>query len=182
MKVNQVLSLSCDFLGLDEVKKYIDSGEGTELEKNKLNKLVNCLNSAYEEAVTEFLPIFVHEFFETKDGQIKFSQFAYPLSSIHSVKDVYGRKIKHTICADSVFVNAKRVWVCYQTQPEILNKDDEKSVMISERILSYGTTREYLFLQGQSDEALLFHKRFVRGLEKLARKRCLINLPKRRWQ
>ena len=57
MKLNDAIKLSCDFLDLEQLKSKIGAKEVDDESAKQLNKLLCCANLAYEEIVTEYLPI-----------------------------------------------------------------------------------------------------------------------------
>ncbi len=182
MKINEVIKLSCDFLGLSELKELVGAEDVSGLEKDKLNDMLTCANLAYEEIVTEYLPILTTEEVETEDGKISYSSLSNPISGIISVKDENSGEISYSLSADHIDTRAGKTQITYQIMPQKFDFGDELSVIFPDRLLSYGTAREYLFMQGMSDEAVIYEKRFKEALISFVRKKSLSHLPKRQWK
>ena len=182
MKINEVLSLSCDFLGLSELKSQIGSEEAGPIEKSKLELLLRCLNLAYEEILTEYLPILETETFAVKGGKISFSDFSHPISGVVSVKNLDGGRLPYTFSPGYLMVEKeKNVQVTYQIMPDKVNFGDEVQVIFPDRLLAYGTAREYLIMEGLDDGAFVYEKRFKDSLITFVRKKSLVSLPRRNW-
>lgn len=182
MKINDTIQLCCDFLGEKDLKLLIGTSSGDEVQKAKLDAMLTCLNLAYEEIVTEYLPILFTETVETDGGILNFSSLSKPISGIIAVKDEGGKDLSYSQSADHIEVNSTKVQITYQIVPEKFNFGDEEKVIFPERLLAYGTAREYLFMQGLSEEALLYEKRFKDALISFVRKKSLLTLPKRQWK
>lgn len=180
MKINEVIKLSCDFLGLGDLKSILDGED--KIEDKKLCTLLTCLNLAYEEIVTEYLPILATEKANASGGKVMFSALTKPISGIVSVKDENGEELSYTVSADHIDVSAKIVDITYQIMPGKCDFGEELNVLFPARLLSYGTVREYLFIEGMSDEALLYEKRFKEALVNFVRKKSIARLPKRSWK
>lgn len=181
MKLNDAIKLSCDFLDLEQLKSKIGAQEVDDESVKQLNKLLCCANLAYEEIVTEYLPILHTEMLDVTNGQISFNLLSKPICGIISVQDENGSDIKYSLSADHISLSAQKATITYQTIPSALAYGAEVSVLFPERLLAYGIAREYLFLQDKSDEALIFEKRFKDGLTSFVRKKSALILPRRRW-
>ena len=181
MKINDTIKLCCDFLGENELKDLIGTQNADEVQQAKINALLTCLNLAYEEIVTEYLPILCTQTLSVSEGEIAFSQLSNPISGIVSVKDENGNDLSYLQSADHIEVNAEKVVITYQIVPEKFDFGDEANVIFPERLLAYGTCREFLFMQGLSEEALLYEKRFKDALINFVRKKSSLILPKRQW-
>lgn len=182
MKLNDAIKISCDFLELSDLKSKIGAEDIDEESSQQIQKLLNCANLAYEEIVTEYIPILQTETVNSEDGKIMFSQLTKPVSGIVSVKDENGCDIQYQLSADHITLSAESVKITYQIVPESLSLGAEISVLFPERLLAYGIAREYLFLLDQSDAALVYEKRFKDALTSFVRKKSKLLLPRRRWQ
>ena len=182
MKINEVIKLSCDFLGLSELKCEFDDANNSYLENEKLLRLLSCANLAYEEILTEYLPILVTENAQVTGGKLSYSALSQPISGIVSVKNEAGEDVSYTLSADHIDLKADKVEITYQIMPQTFDFGDEISVIFPDRLLAYGTAREYLFIEGMSDEAVLYEKRFKEGLVSFVRKKTSIVLPRRKWK
>lgn len=181
MKLNDAIALSCDFLELTELKSKIGAEEVDEESSAQIAKLLSCANLAYEEIVTEYIPILQTEQISVTDGKIPFSTLSQPICGIISVKDSANQDIKYTLSADHISLDASSAQITYQTVPEKLELGAELNVLFPERLLAYGIAREYLFMLDQSDSALIFEKRFKDALTSFVRKKSKLLLPRRRW-
>lgn len=182
MKINDIIQLCCDFLGENSLKTLVGTSSGDDVQKAKLGAMLTCLNLAYEEIVTEYLPILYTQTVSVQDGVVNFSSLAKPISGICSVKDEDGAQINYLQSADHINVNAKQVQITYQIVPDKFEFGDEVKVIFPDRLLAYGTAREYLFMQGLSEEALMYEKRFKDALINFVRKKSPLTLAKRQWQ
>lgn len=183
MNINNIIKLSCKILGFDDLVDVVGTENGDDIQNAKLDILLSCANLAYEEIVTEYIPILVEETVSSDNGLIYFDSFSKPISGIISVKNHSGRNVPYLQSVDHIKLNSQdQVDVVYQTIPEPLEFGDEISVIFPDRVLVYGVVREFYFFQGQSDEALLYEKRFKDSLVSFMRKKSLIKLPKRSWK
>ena len=182
MKINDTIQLCCDFLGEKDLNTLVGTTSGDDVQNAKLVAMLTCLNLAYEEIVTEYLPILFTETVSANSGIINFSALSKPISGIIAVKDEGGKDLVYSQSADHIEVNASQVQITYQIVPEKFEFGDEAKVIFPERLLAYGTAREYLFMQGLSQEALLYEKRFKDALISFVRKKSLLTLPKRQWK
>lgn len=181
MKLNDAIALSCDFLELSELKSKIGAEDVDDESSTIIAKLLRCANLAYEEIVTEYIPILNTETLSVNEGKILFSSLAKPICGIVSVRDESGNDIKYTLSADHISLSAASAQITYQTIPAQLALGAEPSVLFPERLLAYGIAREYLFLQDQSEAALIYEKRFKDALTSFVRKKSKLLLPRRRW-
>lgn len=182
MKLNEAIKISCDFLELTDIKSKIEAEEVGDEDEVQIQKLLNCANLAYEEIVTEYLPILNTETIKAQDGKILFSQLSKPTCGIVSVLDDSGNDIKYQLSADHISLSCDSAQITYQIVPEALALGAEIRVLFPERLLAYGIAREYLFMQDQSDAALVYEKRFKDALTSFVRKKSKLLLPIRRWR
>ena len=141
MKLNDAIKLSCDFLDLEQLKSKIGAKEVDDESAKQLNKLLCCANLAYEEIVTEYLPILHTERLDVTNGQISFSLLSKPICGIISVQDENGSDIKYSLSADHISLSAQKATITYQTIPNALAYGAEVSVLFPERLLAYGIAR-----------------------------------------
>lgn len=181
MKLNEAIKISCDFLELNDLKDKIGAEEVDEENAVLIARLLNCANLAYEEIVTEYLPILRIQSLQAVDGRISFSSFDKAVCGIVAVQDDAGNEKKYQLSADHILIEDGSYKITYQIIPEQLSLGDEINVIFPERLLAYGIAREYLFLQDQSDAALIFEKRFKEALANFVRKKSKLLLPRRRW-
>ena len=181
MKVNDAIKLSCDFVNLPELKSFVGTENGDDIQKAKLNALLRCLNMAYEEICTEFLPILKKEAIVTTNGEFYFSDLSQPLCAIISLKTADGGNIKYSLSSDHISFEGDSAVLVYAVKPDELEFGDEAKVLFPERVLAYGTAREFFLMQALSDEALIFENRFKESLENLVRKKAALIWPRRQW-
>lgn len=181
MKLNDAIALSCDFLELSELKSKIGAEDVDGESSAMIEKLLKCANLAYEEIVTEYIPILNTETVSVIDGKVLFSNLSKPICGVISVKNENGVDVKYSLSADHISLSAESAQITYQTIPAQLALGAEPSVLFPERLLAYGIAREYLFLQDQSAEALIYEKRFKDALTSFVRKKSKLLLPRRRW-
>ena len=181
MIVNDTIKLCCDFVNLPELKDLVGTENGDDIQKAKLNAMLRCLNLAYEEICAEFLPILKKEAIVSENGEFYFSNLSKPISSIVSLKTPEGKNIKYQNSSDHINFNEDCAIIVYSVLPEELKFGDSDDGVISNRVLAYGTAREFFLMQALSDEALIYENRFKESLENLVRKKSLSKLPVNKW-
>ncbi len=181
MTINEVIKLSCDFVNLSELKEVVGDATVSDADQIKLNKLLKCLNLAYEEICSEFLPILKKEVIVANNGEFYFSELAKPISAVVSLKSVTGENMKYLLSSDHISFDGESAILTYSTIPEQLDFGDEIDTILPERVLAYGTAREYLLMQSLSDEATIFETRFKESLENIVRKKSALKMPAKFW-
>ena len=182
MTINNVIKLSCDFVNLPELKEFVGVEGADEANQEKLNKLLKCLNLAYEEICSEFLPILHKEAIVSNNGEFYFSNLTKPICAVISLKTVTGQPLKYSLSSDHISFEGDSAILVYAVVPDQLNFSDEIETIIPERVLAYGTAREYFLMQSLSDEATIFETRFKDSLENVVRKKSTLKLPVKSWQ
>ena len=179
MIVNDTVKLSCDFVNLPQLKDYVGTQNADEIQQAKLNALLRCLNLAYEEICSEFLPILKKESITAANGEFYFSSLSKPICGIVSLKTTSGEDVKYTLSSDHISFEGDSAVLTYAIQPEELAFGDEVDTIIPARVLAYGTAREFFLMQALSDEAAIFETRFKESLEGLVRKKTTLKMPAR---
>ena len=180
MKINEVLSLACSFLGLNDLQEKLQ-GKIEQESDERLISLLKCLNIAYSEVFTNYIPSFQTEEVVTKSGEIAFSLFSNKVGGVVSVKDECGKKLKFTLSSNKIITSQDKVYVTYIIKPNSLNFNGEVDLMLPDNILAYGTAREYLLMEGLSDEAIVYEERFKQTISAYIRRGSTHILPKRLW-
>ena len=177
MKVKNILSLACSFIGEEEIADLIETMPDDE----RIAKLLKIFNLVRNEVASEFLPVLESEELDIKDFKLPFSAFKFKPLKIIMVKDRFGRKLKFRAFPDYLMVQASRAKVTYSYQPAEVNLEDEIDDNLPERVYAYGVAREYLMREGMFEDAEIFEVRFKNSLQVLLRKNSSTFLARRRW-
>ncbi len=181
MTINDVIKLSCDFVNLPDLKESVGIVDVSQTDQAKLDMILKCLNLAYEEICTEFLPILHKEAIVSNNGNFYFSELTKPICSIVSLKSVDGGNLKYMLSSDHISFEGESAILVYAVMPDELNFGDQIDTMIPDRVLAYGTAREYFLMQSLSDEATIFETRFKESLENIVRKKSTLKMPTKKW-
>lgn len=181
MKVADILKIACQMTGNDDLADKLE-GSLTDEEESRKILLLDALNLVISEVGCEYMPILVEEEFEVKNFKIDFADFTSAPLDIYAVKDRYGRAVKYRKYSSYIMAFSSKVKITYSIMPSKVDLNDNISqINLPERVLAYGTAREYFLHQNLEGEAQTWEEKFKSSLENLLRRKSVLVLPKRRW-
>lgn len=185
MKVKEVIRTVALLLNREDVIEYLDSGvaqEGSDTVKT-VNVLVELLNLVVSELSSTYIPAVKSERVSLYNGKVNYSVLSEQVLKILHVIDDNGKEIDFTQYNEFFTFGCPSATVEYEYLPKVVGIDDElcySESKIEKRVLSYGTLAEYAITEGEFDEAVMWHKRYVDGVEAI----CLPQnkkVKRRRW-
>lgn len=180
MKVKNIITLACNFIGETEIADLIENQTEENVDE-KVDEMVELFNIVRNEVVCEYMPSLENEEFEVKDFKLYYSSFKRKPLKIYSVEDKLTRRLKFRSFPEYLMVKAGKVNVTYSYQPKGVNLDDEIEESVPERVYAYGVAREYLMREGMFEDAEIFETRFKNSLKVLTQKSAVTVLAGRRW-
>lgn len=164
--------------------------DGTEISAEtyeKLNIFVNLTNLVINELACTYVPMVIEEQLSFVNGKAFYKDFSKKAVKILGVKDMSGVELEFVDKAEYLqvpFSVNQTLIVEYQYSPDnysILDKIGYTEKDISARVIAYGVASEYFINQGNFEQAVIYHKRYVDEIS-------LLTLPKnskikqRRWR
>lgn len=196
MTVIQVLKLASVFLNCEqefapllETDTDQDSNENSlvdEITKNHFNRLLTSLNLCYSEIAIDYLPLLYCQRITVQNNKIYLSDLTKELKDVYAITSIDDKKrFKFKLYADYIQTNVNGVVdILYSYVPsELTLNSDINNFMgrISTKCLALGTVKEYCYLEGLYDDALLWEQRYKDSLKIETRTKAEIVMPKRRW-
>ena len=184
MKAKEILKNVCVYLGYDDLAEAIETGNVSEPNEKKLNKMLKCLNLVVGEIASEYLPVIKQKDVKLTNGQIDVYQIDEYIQEIISIKDKFGRNLKYKYTKDKVVCLASNVQITYKVYTKDIGLEDDVESFggrLSERVIGYGVASEYAYLQMLYDDASIWENRYKNALLNCTRKKGEIKLKKRGW-
>jgi len=187
MEVKSVLKQTITLLQKDELlETTVFDGTVTPStsEQKDIDLLVFCLNNVLNMVATEYVPILEEKEIVTLSGSFLTSVIGSNLLEIKKIEDESGLSHNFKLVGNNVETDKGILTVTYSVLPEKIDITSTLSNLngkISERILSYGTATEFLFVTSEFNEAAIWENRFKSSLETACRKTSEIKMPRRRW-
>lgn len=186
MKIKEIVKLSALLLGREDIVKYIDEGESAQTGKDTssaVERLTALTNLVISELSTSFVPITTKEFVQAIDGKIYFNKFNKTPLKIVAVFDANDNKIDFEQYPEYILSrNAYSVLYEYLPEQKTIEQDcPYEERIVPSRVLSYGVASEFCITEGEFEQAVMWHKRYVQSIENIL-------LPKnrqtknRRWE
>lgn len=186
MKVKEILSFACDFIGEKELKEKLESSTTvtfTDKEQEKVDSLLRCFNFVNQEIASDYLPYLTTEEIDVDNSILNFNSLTKVIINVYSVKGSFGRNVRYKVFPShiEIYGKAKSITYSYLPEDEELNDEFTFNCGLSARIFAYGIASEYLLSDGLSEDAEIWEERFKESLFVLSRKRSETRLPKRKW-
>lgn len=170
MTVKEIIKTSATLLGREEVVKYIDGGQGDADTLSKVNVLTRLINLVINELAGSFIPMIKSEEISVLNDKIYYKDLSENLLNIVSVTDMHGNEISYEKKHEYIAVNLKNAIVEYEYLPANYGLEDSvgyEENQVSSRVLAYGLAAEFCITEGAFDEAVMWHKRYADGIERL---------------
>lgn len=176
MTVKEILLSCATCLGREEIIKYLSdtSSDADTQTISAVSNMVSLLNMVLCELATSFIPMVYSEKISFYKGSYKISSFKKNAIEIIELLDDYGQKVDYKIVGENILSNVSKANVTYQYLPENYGLDDvigyaEKDV--SKMTLTCGLAAEFSISEGSFSEAVMWHKRYVEGVNSIFKPR-----------
>ena len=185
MKVKDIVRTCALLLNREDVVGYLDgdSYKKTADTENTVNVLVDLVNLVISELASTYVPAIYSENVMVNDGKVYYKDLKKTALKIVCVTDEQGRTVDFRQHIEFFTVSEDKAIVEYEYLPTTVTIDDEvcySEKQITKRVLSFGTLAEYAITEGEFEQAVMWHKRYVDGVEAI----CLPQnkrLKNRRW-
>ena len=171
MKVRDVVRNSALILGKSDVINYLDGKENIGVDTlETVNLLTNLCTLVVEELASTYLPLTQKETVSFVNGRYPFNQFTNKIVKVFAVYDLKGKQVDFTSDTNYVYANLVECMVEYEYRPKNYDLEDdvgysEKDISIT--ALAYGVVAEYCITQGQFEQAVMHHKRYVDAIAEI---------------
>lgn len=158
MKVNEVVSLAAELVGVGDVLELAGSEEGKKMQE----KLMNCFHIVENEVAMDFLPLVAEDEVESSTGVISFSALTKKAVRVLKVLDESGEAVRFEIFPQYVKTMPGKLTVRYAYAPEkkTFTSDAEVHGSASVRLLAYGVAAAYCLQEGLYAEAAVWEKKY----------------------
>lgn len=185
MTVKEIVKTAASLLSREDVVGYL-SGETDAAGEDTLptiNTLVTLINLVISELAGTYIPMVKREEVNADGGKVYYTSLKDTPLKIKKVFDNYGKEIFFSDNALYIEVNEKNVVVEYEFVPPNYGLDEnigytEKDVSVG--TLAFGLLAEYSICKCAFDEAVMWHKRYVDGVN-ATRKPKNVTTKKRSW-
>ncbi len=185
MKVKQVVRLSAETLGREDLVAAIDDLEGEP--EGELASLLRCYNLIENEIALDYFPLRCRETLPSSAGKIAFSAFSYAPVSVASAQ-AEGRELQfgctqQALCLFSPVEEGQNVTVeyCYSPAEKEWEDDTAFSERISARLMAFGIACEYCLSRGKFAEAAMWESKYRDALKAANAVRKKLAMRSRRW-
>lgn len=185
MTIREIIGTVATFTGRKDLKTVIETGEGYygESVSYAAEKLTELANLVIDELACSYIPAVTAEDLKSTGGRIYYKDFTKTPLKVLKVSDLQGNRLDFSYSPEYITVNVQSAAVEYEFLPEAYKIDDEicySEKDVPKRVLAYGVTAEFCITEGDFDEAVTWHKRYIDALSDI----CLPknkNVKARRW-
>lgn len=184
MKVKDVIISALKILGRGEVAAALsEGGTLTDEESETVDTMLYCFNAAEDEVARKYMPLFFKEELEASDGEYFYESFMHAPVKINRVT-AYGKEIDFELFPFYMVAGSDKITVEYQYAPakKKLENSSDFGAEVSEYLLALGAASEYCLINGETEAAQLFEKKYRREIDSAQGKlpSCK-DIPPRRW-
>ncbi len=171
MKIRDIVRNSALMLGRSDVVKYLDETNDASVETlETVNLLTSLCTLVIDELSATYIPLIKKETMSSLNDKYAYNQFNEKVVKIIAVYDTDGKKVDYTQDNFYVYVNKNKCVIEYQYAPKNYGLEDkigysEKDISVS--ALAYGVVAEYCITQGQFEQAVMHHKRYVDSIAEI---------------
>lgn len=188
MIAKDVIKNVATFLGLTDLldTTLLDgSVVADENQTKEINMMLACCNMVINQVASEYITLKDKVKVTTKTGEIKYSSISSKIIvDILKVK-LNGIEIPFSCTPDKLETSVGTLEIEFAYQPSActyLNASiDFNNFKINSRVLAYGVTAEYCFINGRYDDALVWDNRFKTSLTNINRARKEVKIKQRLW-
>ena len=185
MKVKDIIRTCALLLNREDVVSYLDGDTNKKAgdTERTINVLVDLVNLVVSELASTYIPAIHTEEIAVNDGKVYYKDLEKTALKIVCVTDEKGRAVDFCQHAEFFTVSDSVAIVEYEYLPTTASINDElcySEKQVTKRVLSFGTLAEYAITEGEFEQAVMWHKRYVDGVEAV----CLpqnTRLKNRRW-
>ena len=157
----------------------------TEEEQCEINKLISCCNLVVNQIASEYVTLKDEVKLTSNTGTIAYSKITNKiLVDILSVKK-NGAYVKFNCKPTNLETVEGELEIEFAYQPNmatsISSQIDFNDFKINSRVIAYGVTAEYCFINSMYDDAAIWDNRFKNSLINVLRPRREIKIKKRLW-
>lgn len=183
----ECLEKAAFFLKLGDVEAALKSGTEQSLDergKGELEKLLGCLDFTLSDIAADYIPLIKKETLMPKENRIYFRELEREITHIVTVKQK-GVKARFRLLGDSLMLpqNAEtEVTYAYKPLKAALDGSSEwEGGIPGSKTVALGIASEYCLLEGMTDDALVFDRRFKDAIDSRRPDRTDKRMPPRRW-
>ncbi|MBQ3571956.1 MAG: hypothetical protein IJA15_03920 [Clostridia bacterium] len=187
MTVKEVIKLTAETVGEDDVVSYLEGKECFDIDyaKKVVNLLIKCYNLITDEIACEYFPQKQRQDFNNiTDKKIPLSSLNKTPLRILRVFAKNGQKLGYKLINDYIEVNNSDVTVEYLFKIPKATEDDEAyfaSTVIGPYVLAYGIASQYLMERGRIKESEIYNEKYMQALRGRLAERSSLKIPQRRW-
>ncbi|MBQ3116193.1 MAG: hypothetical protein IJC07_04115 [Clostridia bacterium] len=185
MTVKEIIKTTAILLGREDVTDYLDNkvAECGEETSRTIGVLIELVNLVVGELASTYIPAVKTEEVKFVCNKAYYGDFTERVIKVLSVTDRQGKDVD--VVQDVEFLSAPLsiAFIEYEYLPKNFGLDDEICYTekdVAPHVLAHGVLAEYAITQGSFDEAVMWHKRYVDGVEAI----CLpknVTAKRRRW-
>lgn len=187
MKIKDVIKTAATLLGRTDVTAYLDSKEiedGSETLQT-VNVMTNLTNLVITELSSTFIPLKKTQTMSAYDGRIYYKDFNETLTRVTGVYSATGKSVDYGYHPEYITLPFNSVYtVEYEYVPSNLGLEDDACYAekdVPSHVLAYGLAAEFCITEGSFEQAVMWHKRYVDGVEKACPPKSLTT-RERRWE
>ena len=187
MTVKEIIILTAEMIGEDEVVSYLSGGAPNDAvyAKKTAELLLRCYNYINDEIACEYFPQkYREEIKSINDGKIHFSNLEKTPFKILRVFAENGQKVPYKLINDYIKVNKDSVVVEYLFKIPKETLDDESyfaSTVIGPYTMAFGVASQFCIERGRVNESDIFQNKYMDALRGRLANRAPLQLPERRW-
>ena len=182
MQLKEIIKNASLMLGKLDVVKYLENEKTDTIGADTLesvNLMVNLANLVINELACTYVPLVTEEQIVFSNQKAYYKNFKKKAVKILGVFDNAGCAVDFIdkteyILLNSAFSSSQTLLVEYQYLPDNYSLTDTigySDVQISARVIAYGVASEACISEGDFDQAVMHHKRYVDEI-------ALISMPK----
>ncbi len=185
MKIKDVVKLTALMLGREDVMRYFENEEQTNVGEDTLSTvktMAELVNLVISELATSYVPLTCSEEMKPVQGRIYFSDLKNTPLKVVRVSDGFGAEINYTQYPEFIAVD-RNVVIEYEYLPKNSGIEEQfpyEERVVPSRVLAYGVAAEFCIVECNFEQAVMWHKRYVSNLEEILFPKNA-NLKSRRW-
>lgn len=172
MTVKEIIKLTATLLNREDLKRYID-GESFQPDsdtKKAIDRLVELTNLVINELSLSYVPMVKTESINSSVGKIYYSNLKESALTIIEVLDGNGHSLDFNERAEYLETHSSAKTIKYSYIPKNYSFEGiigytEKDIPI--RCLAYGLSAEFCLTEGEFDQAVLFHGKYIDVLKEI---------------
>jgi hypothetical protein len=166
MTIREIVSKVATFIGWHELKAYVDENGGIfgECVEKAEKTLVELTNVVVNELACSYIPAITVEDVSVAGGRVWYKNLKKKPLKILKVRDSRGKELAFSSLPEYIMVDGETVSIEYEYSPDKAEMDDELCYMekdVPARVIAYGVTAEYCIVDGDFDQAVMWHKRYT---------------------